>query len=168
MSPQPCAFQSLLRPPAVWSRSLAGLWIAAAASLIAWLVLAELPLPLALTAGAASAAALALAAPLLRPAPCLLRCDGADWWWSPASGAPALRGQLQVALDLGSLLLLRFDPAGRARGRRWIPVATGGAQAGWHALRRAVYCAPLHAGHSASGDAPGSVPFRHDLPNERR
>jgi hypothetical protein len=57
--------------------------------------------------------------------------NGSQWQWQ------GVAGDTQVALDLGSWMLLRFDPlTGR---RRWIAASRASAEGPWAALRAALY-----------------------------
>jgi hypothetical protein len=74
--------------------------------------------------------------------PVRLLWDGLGWSVAPVSGpGPAAAGTLEVAVDLGAFLLLRFVPAGRSSPAavRWIPVGRAGLEPEWHAFRCAVY-----------------------------
>ena len=79
-----------------------------------------------------------------------LRGAGGGWSFSPGAsdgvvgtavddGADAV--ELEVAMDLGSFMLLRLSPAPGAAGRRvrWLPVERAGIESRWQALRCAVY-----------------------------
>lgn len=81
-----------------------------------------------------------------------LAWDGQDWCLAPGATNPVSasgqRGDMTVALDLGSALLLRFSPAesrpsaGPAGWRRrpiWLPLHRDGLPMQWHALRCALY-----------------------------
>jgi hypothetical protein len=63
-----------------------------------------------------------------------LNWDGQQWWVE--SGAGALAGDVQVMIDLGPWLLLRFV---WPHGRRWLAVTQRDMPAGLHALRIALY-----------------------------
>ena len=66
------------------------------------------------------------------------RADGA---WTFVSDAGVRRtGTLEVAMDLGGLLLLRL--VGQRRTRVWLPVQRRGLESQWHGLRCAVYSPP--------------------------
>jgi hypothetical protein len=86
-----------------------------------------------------------------------LRWDGQSWWLSePAAGAAGgepCEGQVELALDLGSWLLLSFRPhaAGRTARRRWLPLQRAGLEADWHALRCALYSPRPAAEPTAAG-----------------
>jgi hypothetical protein len=116
---------------AAWRGLHALLAATAAASLAAWVLLhggAE-----ASTAGAASAAAALLAAAAgwlrARPEPAELRWDGQAWWLDGAAG------RVDVMMDLGPWMLLRFRPTAGAS--RWLPVPDAGPAR--HGLRAALY-----------------------------
>ena len=80
------------------------------------------------------------------PADRVLRWTGRHWQLSGFAGDPAeIRdGEVRVALDLGSWMLLRFTPTqGPPRAVTWLPVQRRGLEAGWHGLRCAVYAPHL-------------------------
>ena len=94
-----------------------------------------------------------------------LRCAGGSWSFSPeapnsVAGSLAQAGadavELEVAMDLGSFLLLRLSPApGAARRRkRWLPVERAGIESRWQLLRCAVY-APRPAAGAFLAAEPG-------------
>ena len=132
------------------------LWLiamAASAALVAWLVSAPQGDSSAVRAGVAGTVIVVvmLTTSLLRQARGRLRFTGAEWLWEPhgvtAGSGEAIAGRLEVQLDLGSFMLLRFVPRpfGRRRPRAcWMAVGTRSATGGWHALRCAAY-APLPA-----------------------
>ena len=103
-----------------WRAAVAALALAALASLIAWTLTSPLGGGTWARAGVvlAALATLALAASLWRQPAVGLRWDGLAWTveW-PASAHP-VSGRLEIAIDLGSFLLLRFTPAGRS-GPAW-------------------------------------------------
>ena len=103
---------------------------------------------------AGALAVIALAASLLRSVALVLRWDGTRWTvGSPVASAIApVSGELLVALDLGSFLLLRFLAEGRSgpRAVRWIPVERRGLEREWHAFRCAVYSPRPAAGASVA------------------
>ena len=114
--------------------------------------------------GGAAVAVTALALHTLRAArhrPALgLRWDGQSWWLSePASASAATggeprQGEVELALDLGSWLLLSFRPRGpgrRVARRRWLPLQRAGLEADWHALRCALYSPRPAAEPTAAG-----------------
>ncbi len=77
--------------------------------------------------------------------PTSLRWDTQRWHL----GVPGLAGReprsghLEVSMDLGVWMLLRFRPADAPVLHRgmWLPVQRLGHEAAWHALRCTVYCA---------------------------
>jgi hypothetical protein len=93
--------------------------------------------------GLVALAALGLGASLLPTRAVSVRWDGRDWHAGPADavGQEPLSGALSVSVDLGSWMLLRFQPDAPARrfGATWLPVQRRGLEPQWHALRCAVY-----------------------------
>ena len=82
----------------------------------------------------------------------VLACSDGAWSFTTDSGA--LRpGTLEVAIDLGSFLLLRLRGG---RGAVWLPVQRRGLEREWHALRCAVYSPP--AAVAASPTVPHPTP----------
>lgn len=79
-------------------------------------------------------AALALASWRHSPAGSL-RWDGAGWYWE--EGAASSPGRPELALDLQSVMLLRWRP--EAGGALWLWVERASDVSHWEALRRAVY-----------------------------
>ncbi len=149
----PC--EIVVAPSGAWR--LAVLLVAGAglASMAIWTLtspLGESMWPRLAVAGAALAV-VALAMSLWRSEVLTLRWDGDQWSVGPgvASSAP-VRGELLVALDLGSFLLLRFRPEGRSAPTavRWIPVGRRGLEHEWHAFRCAVYSPRPAAGPSVA------------------
>jgi len=71
-----------------------------------------------------------------------LRWDGAAWWLQfDRSGTSEVQGEVAVACDLGTVLLLHFSEAGRprwARGR-WMAIDRRQVEGDWHGLRSALY-----------------------------
>ena len=137
-----------------------------AAASLAWLVAWACLAPGAQFAGArvavalAGLAVLALAASLLgQPARCL-RWDDSVWACgdlATPSSVP-IPGKLEVAIDLGSFMLLRLtarELAGR-RSVRWIPVERRGLEREWHSFRCAGYSPRPAAG--TAGAAPSRLP----------
>ena len=133
------AFQVSLQRFGVWRAAVGTLAAVVAATLTAWLLTGEAPLGAAAGFGAAAALAalVALTASLLRLAPCDLRWDG-DVWHLGRVGSEPSPGALQVAVDLGHWMLLRFIPARPGRAV-WLPVQRPGLESHWHALRCSVY-----------------------------
>jgi len=141
---------------AAWRVAVAAVLLAALASLAAWLLGSPLGTEAWVRAAVAAGAlvSVALAASLWRQPPVRLRWDGLAWAMGPAADLGAERpGRLEVALDLGSFLLLRFLPAAGAGrvGARWIPVGRAGLEREWHAFRCAVH-SPVPAGRAAANE----------------
>jgi hypothetical protein len=141
---------------AAWRVAVAAVALAVLASLAAWLVGSPLGASAWVRAGVAAAAlaSLGLAASLWRQRPVRLRWDGFVWTMAPAFDLAAERpGRLEVAIDLGSFLLLRFLPAAGARPAavRWIPVGRAGLERDWHAFRCAVH-SPVSAGAATASE----------------
>jgi hypothetical protein len=139
----PCAIA--VRRFGLWRVLVAAVTTASLAALVAWVLLTPLE-PVVLVRGAtglASLALLALAASLFRARAASLRWDGASWTFRDlafVSAAP-LAGELDVAVDLGFFMLLRFTCRvdSRRRSIRWIPVERRGLEREWHSFRCAVY-----------------------------
>jgi len=83
----------------------------------------------------ASAAAGAIAWRALRPRPQRLAWDGERW----TAGPQAEAGEVEVMIDLGAWLLLRFTPAAPGAPARWLALSAAAAGGGLHGLRSAVY-----------------------------
>lgn len=143
----PLPFQMTVRHFGVWRAACAvlctaavgmtALWAhAAAAAFPAWLMLSVLVVV---------GASVALLLHAWRLQPTSLRWDGQLWHLGPAetAGHEPWAGRLEVSLDLGSWLLLRFVPEPGAASRRnvWLPVQRAAHDVHWHALRATVYCA---------------------------
>ena len=140
-----------------WRVAVALVALAVLASLAAWMVGSPLAEAGWVRAGVALGAlgCLGLAASLWRQPAVRLRWDGTGWAAAPAGHPEAERpGRLDVAIDLGSFLLLRFVPAsGSGRtAARWIPVGRAGLEREWHAFRCAV-----HSPTPAAGRAPADL-----------
>ena len=137
-----------------WRAAVAALALAALASLVACTLTSPLGEGPWIRVGVAFAAlaTLALATSLWRQPGARLRWDGLAWTveW-PASAHP-VSGRLEIAIDLGSFLLLRLTPAGRSgpASVRWIPVGRAGLEHEWHAFRCAVHSPQPGAGSAAA------------------
>jgi hypothetical protein len=149
-----------LRHFGVWRSAVAAVAALALAVLVAWSVSAQPMWPDAALAGAAIAglAVLAVATSLARVDPATLTLQDGLWTYAPERrGRPAEAGHVDVALDLGTFMLLsisRPSAAGHAAGRRWLPAQRQGHEPDWHALRCAVH-APR-----AAANAAGQIPAR--------
>jgi hypothetical protein len=153
----PCAVT--LRRFGAWRCAVAVVAAAALASLVAWVLLAP-PGRLAgvrVAIALAGAATFALALSLLRVAAGTLRWDGSAWTFADSARPQAapIAGELEVAIDLGSFLLLRFTPhdAPGRRAVRWLPAARRGLEREWHAFRCALYSPRPAAGPSGAAGA---------------
>lgn len=147
-------FSILLTPGWSWRAAVALLATASAATVISWwlLVPAASGVAVGVAVSAAVVAVVASAASLWRAGRGVLSFDGRAWWLTRRPGEEPIAGAARVAIDLGSFLLLRFEPLHRS-GMAWLPVDSNTARSDWHALRAAVYSARLDAG-SAAGGAP--------------
>jgi hypothetical protein len=146
------AFQCVLNRFGVWRTAVAALAGTSVALLLVWLWARGEPPPLLGRVAwiCAVLAVPALAASLMRMPPVTLRWDGQQWW------VEANAGEIDVALDLGGWMLLRFRPVSAARRERspkWLPVQRRGLEAQWHALRCAVY-SPRPAPAREAADQP--------------
>jgi hypothetical protein len=130
-----------------WLMALALLAAAAAGNTMAW-ALSRLEASGPATAAAAVVAAVFAAAAASAGARWTaprghLSWDGHGWVWQPVDAAAA-GGEVTLALDLDSWMLLRFDAA--AGPRRWLPIPMSSARAVWSPLRGALYGPrPVHA-----------------------
>jgi hypothetical protein len=148
----PAAVQFTLIHFGLWRSAIAVLSALVLMSVLAWISLHHL-------LGAATAGSwgalvliplvLIAAGSLMRQAPVAL-CWGAQGWSlgsaadGLSSGTAGVPGRLQVSLDLGHWMLLRFCPepsSSLPRRCRWLPVQRRGHEPQWHALRCAVYAA---------------------------
>ena len=142
MRPAPACQVSLQRF-GVWRAAVLGLAALGIASIAGWTFTRDRPVDtLLIFVAALSALSTALLGASLvhHPRAAHLRWDGLAWHLGPIGDA-ATPGELQVVLDLGSWMLLRFSaalPDARAR-TLWLPVQRRGLEAEWHALRCAVY-----------------------------
>jgi hypothetical protein len=149
-------FELRLRRFGVWQGAV---WLVAGAAIsamAAWAVAmfdSQPPSGRALVVAVAAVLSLAtigLAFSLSRVEGGLLTCRDGVWVFATDTGA-SRSGTLEVAMDLGSFLLLRLVE--RRRTIVWLPVQRGGAQTQWHALRCAVYSPPPLATGAPTGPA---------------
>jgi hypothetical protein len=155
-----------LRHFGLWRAAVAAVAFAAMAAVTAWAAatLASLSaatsgpvIATAIVLGLGLGAALAVVS-LGRVESGVLACVDGRWSFAP-DRAPDRRpepGDLAVAIDLGSFLLLTLtagDRGGR-RARRWLPVQRRGLERGWHTLRCAVYSPPPDAPGTLAADEP--------------
>jgi hypothetical protein len=76
---------------------------------------------------------------LVKPLAFDVRWDG-ERWLAPGPDQQGEEGRLDVMLDLGSWLLLRWRPSLSSRRGQWFSVRATEARPDLHALRAAVYC----------------------------
>jgi hypothetical protein len=116
----------------------------------AWAAQAVTLRPAAVAAGGVTllVAALALWRWMRQWQPFSLRWDTQRWFLGAARtrGQEPVAGRIEVCLDLGDWLLLRFEPEGMRRWGlsqegAWLPLQRRGHELPWHALRSTVYCA---------------------------
>ncbi|MEP7056684.1 MAG: hypothetical protein ABI809_02790 [Caldimonas sp.] len=106
-----------------------------------WIVAVEMPgwMRFAIALVTVGAAALALGSAFARDA--RLRWTGVRWQLldpTVAASTP-VDGDVRLAIDLGSLLLVRFVADGAGGRTTWLPLQRRGTETPWHALRCAVY-----------------------------
>ncbi|MFZ2650432.1 MAG: hypothetical protein WA210_10025 [Burkholderiaceae bacterium] len=109
-------------------------------------------------------AAVGLGVSLWRIAPGTLKFDGSDWLLgnadadADAEGSEPIAGDLEVCLDLGCWMLLRFIPAAKGAGTRshWLPAQLGAHDSQWHAFRCAIYSSRPTARDAAASAAEGA------------
>lgn len=132
-----------------WAGCQAVVQVLASAALAAWLAAwADLsPVAAAGVVFAAAATAGLLAWQRPKPQPMPLAWDGACW----GAGMPVVIGQVEVMIDLGRWLLLRFRPDEVAAPVRWLAVSAPAAGAALHGLRVALYSGPARAVRLATG-----------------
>ncbi len=91
-----------------------------------------------------------------RDRPVNLRWDGGQWFLGRAdvSGLEPQTGALEVAVDLGVWMLLRFTASDASLWPRvhWVPAQRAGHAPLWHALRCAVYSPRPDVGVDAAPD----------------
>ena len=152
-----------LRHFGVWRCAVGVLALLSVASLLAWAVEGRGQWPPAALAAAAAACVvvLVLAVSLAGVEPGTLQLESGRWTFAPAHGAAAEpeAGHVEVALDLGSFMLLSFRPVSgpsSSGAHRWLPAQRRGHEQDWHVLRCAVYSPrPADAGSSVrAAEAP--------------
>ena len=129
-----------LRRFGAWRLAVATMASAAMVASLAWAMASRetVPLPLLAVVVAAAIGIVATATTMWRVEPGTLRSESGHWSFTRSAPAAASEaGELAVAIDLGSFMLLAFRPAGRSR--RWLPAQRRGLEADWHALRAAVH-----------------------------
>ena len=148
-----------LRHFGVWRAAIVLIGLGVLATLVAWaLRVPHSPVSGWIAAAAATAglATLAVCASLWRPASGVLRWDGLGWTFVPGiAGAEPESGRVEVSVDLGSFMLLRFirEAPPERRAVRWLPTQRRGLEREWHSFRCAVY-SPRPVAGSAGVDAP--------------
>ena len=139
------AFQITLPSQSIWRGAVLALTLAVIAVLIAWAVHPghSQDLLLRWLAIVSVAVVLGLALSLWRMPAFALGWDGERWHVSPLQPGfnERLAGNIEVHLDLGQWMLLRFVPDDRAAKARprWLPVQSGARDPMWHSLRCALY-----------------------------
>jgi 4-amino-4-deoxy-L-arabinose transferase-like glycosyltransferase len=138
-------FELRLRRFGVWRFAVWLVAAAAIAAMAAWGAAMRVAQPeaggalvLAVAAGL-SLATIGAAIPLARLGAGRLTCAAGLWTFLPDAGVPRT-GTLEVAMDLGTFLLLRLVEHGRTSA--WLPVQRRGLEAEWHGLRCAAYAPP--------------------------
>jgi hypothetical protein len=100
-------------------------------------------------------AAACLGMSLWRAFPVALKFTGSTWlvWRADRAHEAPIQGDVQVSLDLGAWMLLRFIPVAQAKGARsrWLPVHSSSLAPQWHALRCALYSSRPAAGDNGAG-----------------
>jgi hypothetical protein len=85
-----------------------------------------------------------------------LSWDGQSWRLEGAEG------EVQVMIDLGGWMLLRFDSGAPILRRQWVAVSTGDAGDAQRALRAAVYCRRPEPSPGSRSAPPGPPADRPD------
>ena len=140
----------------MWRAAVLTVGLFAAIVIVAWVAQYMRALPWPAAAGQFAVGTVAfvltvwLTVALLRVPAFQLRWDGLSWYFSPgyptsadatAAAADPQAGEVSIAIDLGTWLLLRFSPGtppGDVR-VRWLPVQRHGLERQWHGLRCALY-----------------------------
>ena len=130
-----------LHPSAGWRKLALGLASAAAVSDVAWILSSDWSL---LRAGPAALgigfALWVLVHPDATRPPLRLHWTRRAWRLQEGAASPAsLQGDVDVLLDLGGALLLRFRPAARRGRARMFALTQADHPGSWHALRCALY-----------------------------
>ncbi len=124
----------------VWRATVLALATTVCGVMAAWWLAYPRPVPMSvsLLCAVGVVAAVVGALPSLRLPPIALRRRGGLWQLQRGVG-PSESGEVMIALDLGSFMLLRFIPDA-ARGRaRWVALQRRGLERQWHELRCAVH-----------------------------
>jgi hypothetical protein len=121
----------------VWRAGVGVLSLVAAASIGHWALRGAPP-----AAAALLLATVGLCAASLAPGPRFrLEWDGADWRLAWPAGSAAQAGRIEVCIDLGLWMLLRWRAGTGGASARWLPVHERDAAPRWRAWRAAVYSA---------------------------
>ena len=151
--------QVTLREFSAWHGALAALTTSVVIVLTAWALHPGRPQSssMLLLAGAAIAVALHLAAVLWRVPAVRLGWNGESWQLKLAQAelAEPLAGRLEVRLDLGNWMLLRFvpDPESADQPAIWLPVQRGAPDLNWHELRSVIFSPQITARRRVAKDA---------------
>ena len=130
-------------PGTGWRLALLAVVLATLGVLLAWAVSTTDDVSLSVRSGVLGTAALACAAVLrlaLRPPPRALRFTGVRWELELGPAGEALAGEARVAVDLGSWMLVCFEPDPACGvSTCWVPLSRAGRSSDWHALRCCLY-----------------------------
>jgi len=154
-------FQATLRRFSLWRGVVALLLAACAACLLAFAsaVGDSAPWPIRMASWLVAATSVLGGLSLLRCPPRSLRWDSQAWHLGPeaAIGEEPWHGRIDVCLDLGGFMLLRFvnDVTDDGPRTAWLPVQRLGLESRWHAFRCAVYSSrPTHGPDGRTTPAP--------------
>jgi hypothetical protein len=131
-----------LHHDARWGGFVLAVLASSCAVVATWIVTAEADAALKAAVAVAALIALGAAFPLALRSERTLRWTGQRWQLTDAGRerGRAQDGEVSVALDLGSWMLLRFTASGTGSSVvTWLPVRRRGLEAGWHGLRCALY-----------------------------
>ena len=131
-----------LQHDAQWRGFVLAVLGASCAAVATWVFTAEAGAALKVAVAVALLIASVAAFPLAWRSDRTLRWTGQRWQLIDAGRerGRAQDGEVGVALDLGSWMLLRFTGSGVGQGAvTWLPVQRRGLEAGWHGLRCALY-----------------------------
>jgi hypothetical protein len=152
------AIQVTLRNYSIWRTGLAVLTSAGVVVLLVWAVHPgpSLGAPAALGAAALGVIVAWSVRELWNAGPVTLVWNGELWqlYLDESTAGACAGGRLEVQLDCGDWMLLRFvpdPPAQRARSR-WLPAQRDASAHDWHALRCALYSPRSAPGDGANRD----------------